>query len=69
MERQIISKYQKKNFEEITYELSEYTCLKCDRPFMADERYFPVTDDGQELNYDFIRITCPYCGHRFLRHT
>lgn len=34
--KEIHSKYQKKNYEEITFNLDEYTCRKCDGIFTLD---------------------------------
>ena len=63
---EIRSKYQKKTFEEITYELEECQCTNCGRPFMADYRYFKYVErDG---DYDFAKIFCPYCGKSHLEH-
>ena len=39
MIKEIKSKYQAKNYEEIEYELKEIVCHKCDRPYMVDTRY------------------------------
>ena len=39
MLKEIRSKYQAKNYEEIEYELEEQVCPKCDRPYMIDTRY------------------------------
>lgn len=65
---QYLSKYQKKHFEEIVYELDEHQCPKCRHWFLIDERFCPSADDGQELNWDFVRIVCPYCNHKWLYH-
>lgn len=62
MLKEIKSKYQAKNYEEIEYELEERVCRKCERPYMVD-RYFLKTvikdDEDWEINI------CPYCGHKW----
>lgn len=62
MLKEIKSKYQAKNYEEIEYELGERVCRKCERPYMVD-RYFLKTvikdDEDWEINI------CPYCGYKW----
>ncbi len=62
MLKEIRSKYQAKNYEEIEYELEEQVCPKCDRPYMIDTRYCQtVTQDDEDWE---VKI-CPYCGYKW----
>lgn len=59
MLKEIRSKYQAKNYEEIEYELEEQVCPKCDRPYMVDSRFLQTITRYDE---DWEVRICPYCG-------
>ena len=67
MLKEIKSKYQKKNYEEVEYCLYEEMCPKCCVPFMIDDRYLKSAEFDED--YDYVCITCPYCGKKFFKHT
>lgn len=62
MLKEIRSKYQAKNYEEVEYELEERTCHKCDRPYMVDPYFLKTVIENDE---DWEVNICPYCGHRW----
>lgn len=60
MLKEIKSKYQAKNYEEIMYYLEEQVCPKCDRPYMVDSRFCQTVTKDDE---DWEVKRCPYCGY------
>lgn len=66
MPKEYESKYWRKTHEEITYNLEECACTKCGKWFMVDYAHLPSVEiDG---DYDFVKITCPYCGNYHYEH-
>ncbi len=62
----MMSKYQKKNYEEVTYYYDETSCPHCGHYFMVDYTYLkPVCIDGDD---DFVDIYCPYCRKVHAEH-
>lgn len=60
---EIISKYQKKTLQEITYNLTETQCRKCGHWFMIDTDFCkPAPTDDYD---DYVKIYCPYCGNNW----
>ena len=67
MPKEIRSKYQKKNFEEVIFRLDETACHKCDRVFSID--YDKCDEEWDEDEQDMRAVVyCPYCSfkHRVL---
>lgn len=62
--KEIRSKYQEKNYEEIEYHLEEMECPKCSKPFMIDSRY-SLTEYSLAHDEDMIVYYCPYCGAKW----
>lgn len=59
--KEIKSKYQQKNYEEIEFVFHENSCRKCGLLFQMDDRYcqtYYASDDDTE----YIKYYCPYCG-------
>lgn len=63
---EIRSKYQVKNYEEKEFNLWETSCIKCEKPFAID--YAECKSAERDGDYDFVRIFCPYCGHKQYEH-
>ena len=59
--KEIRSKYQRKTLEEVEFHLSEYTCYRCDKPFMVDMDACETEWDEDDCENRII-IHCPYCG-------
>lgn len=56
------SKYQRKKYEIVDYDLHEYHCGKCDGYFTMDESR---CDYGANKNGEsYMKYFCPYCGHK-----
>lgn len=61
--KEIRSKYQAKNYEEVTYYLDNRQCGSCGHVFAVDldkcpTQYFP--DQARP----FAKFYCPYCGEK-----
>ena len=59
--KEIKSKYQRKNYQELTFNLDEYSCHRCGNVFLIDidmcqDKY----EDDQARPYK--HFFCPYCG-------
>ncbi len=64
---EIRSKYQKKNYEEITIIYDEFTCWKCNRDFMVDLDQCDTEMDLYQCK-PFQIFKCPYCSAKHRVH-
>jgi len=62
MLKEIKSKYQAKNYEEIEYQLEEQVCPYCGLLYMIDSHFLKTETKNDE---DWEVNLCPYCGHKW----